>query len=118
MVNALVRIGGLMGFLGVGFGAFGAHALAGQISPRGEDQWRTATTYLLVHALAVLWCSRSPRTRTAGIFLAAGGVIFAGSLYLLAYTRIGAFGAVAPIGGILALAGWLAVIVSASGDSG
>ena len=42
-----------------------------------------------------------------GILFTAGTLIFAGSLYALAFTGIGVFGAIAPIGGISLLAGWL-----------
>jgi hypothetical protein len=44
----------------------------------------------------------------AWLFLA-GGLIFAGSLYLLAATGVRAIGAVTPIGGVLLMAGWAAL---------
>ena len=39
--------------------------------------------------------------------LAAGIVLFSGSLYVLAVTRIPALGAITPFGGVAFIAGWL-----------
>jgi uncharacterized membrane protein YgdD (TMEM256/DUF423 family) len=44
--------------------------------------------------------------------MTAGIVFFSGSLYLLAVTGIHAFGMITPIGGLLFIAGWIALIVS------
>jgi uncharacterized membrane protein YgdD (TMEM256/DUF423 family) len=42
-----------------------------------------------------------------GFFLGTG--IFSGSLYLLCLTQTGWLGAITPIGGLLLIAGWLAL---------
>ena len=47
----------------------------------------------------------------SAFLLAAGIVIFSGSLYLLAVTNIRWLGAITPIGGLLFLAGWLLVVI-------
>jgi uncharacterized membrane protein YgdD (TMEM256/DUF423 family) len=40
------------------------------------------------------------------MFLAAGTLIFSGTLYVMALTGIGWLGAVTPVGGLLMIAGW------------
>jgi uncharacterized membrane protein YgdD (TMEM256/DUF423 family) len=42
-----------------------------------------------------------------------GGLVFGGSLYLMALTGTRALGAVTPIGGVLLLAGWAVTIWAA-----
>ncbi|WP_180345136.1 DUF423 domain-containing protein [Sphingomonas japonica] len=89
--------------MAVAAGAFGAHGASGQAA-----EWlRTGAQYQMVHAvaaLAVLWLidSRVP----SALFLA-GGLGFAGTLYLMALGLPRWLGAVTPIGGLLLIAGWL-----------
>jgi len=39
-------------------------------------------------------------------------VIFSGSLYAICFTGINKFGAVAPVGGVLLIAGWVRLALS------
>ncbi|HAO98675.1 MAG TPA: DUF423 domain-containing protein [Fibrobacteres bacterium] len=108
---AFVRIGALLGFLGVAFGAFGAHALKNRLSPESMHIWHTASFYHLVHAVVLLalgFYSKTSgnTTRFLGSFFLAGIVLFSGSLYTLALTGIKAFGAITPLGGICLMIGW------------
>jgi uncharacterized membrane protein YgdD (TMEM256/DUF423 family) len=70
--------------------------------------------YHLVHALAVLaialGADRLRRPRLIATLFAAGIAIFSGTLYLLAITGHGWLGAVTPVGGLLLLAGWAALL--------
>jgi uncharacterized membrane protein YgdD (TMEM256/DUF423 family) len=50
----------------------------------------------------------------AGVSFAVGVVVFSGSLYALSLTGVRRWGAIAPIGGVCLLAGWLALIVAAA----
>ena len=54
----------------------------------------------------------------AGGFFTAGIVLFSGSLYILALTGIGTFGAVAPVGGVSLIIGWTALIFGILGHKG
>jgi uncharacterized membrane protein YgdD (TMEM256/DUF423 family) len=63
---------------------------------------------VLVVALAA---DRLRRPRLAAGFFTAGIVIFSGTLYLLAITGLTWLGAITPIGGLLLMAGWAALIV-------
>jgi uncharacterized membrane protein YgdD (TMEM256/DUF423 family) len=119
--NALsfAAVGALLGFLGVGAGAFGAHALRARLDPGALALFETGARYHLVHALALLgvawaatqWPGRA--VRAAGWLFIAGTVLFSGSLYLLALSGQRALGAITPAGGLCLLAGWLALAFAA-----
>ena len=104
------QIAGVLGFLGVALGAFGAHQLAPLLSANQTSSiWQTAVLYHLVHAVAALWAT--DRHPMAVWIWALGILVFSGSLYLLAVTNIRWLGAITPIGGVLFLAGWLLVTI-------
>ncbi len=110
MVGAAVGLA-----LAVAMGAFGAHALRDRLDPYAMGVYEKAVFYHFVHALGLLIVSLLPRvgvlTAGAGRWvcgcLAAGIVLFSGSLYLLAMTGVRAFGAITPIGGVAFIVGWL-----------
>lgn len=107
------RIAGIVGFLAVALGAFGAHGLHPLLTKNQTiDVWRTAALYHLVHAVVLLFlASRQPLPKPAwGLFLA-GVIVFSGSLYLLAVTNVKWLGAITPIGGICLLGGWLMLVI-------
>lgn len=100
-------------FLGVALGAFGAHALKARLSPDLLALFETGVRYQMYQAFALFaaawgW-SRWPRRAfvAAGVLFIVGIVVFSGSLYLLAFTQVRAWGAVTPLGGLAFLAGWL-----------
>ncbi|MCP4846947.1 MAG: DUF423 domain-containing protein [Verrucomicrobiaceae bacterium] len=104
-----LRIAALTGFLGVALGAFGAHALNAHLEAGGYmETWRTAVHYHLIHVVVMLSVGLfgSPRLWLSYWFMFAGIVIFCGSLYLLAVTRLTWLGAITPIGGIAFMLGW------------
>ena len=101
-----------MGFLAVALGAFGAHGLKGILTEHGTAQiWEKAVFYHFIHALGILIAAVMPRTSPASGWacwaLAAGILIFSGSLYALALTGVRTLGAITPIGGLCFIAGWL-----------
>jgi uncharacterized membrane protein YgdD (TMEM256/DUF423 family) len=106
-----VRIGAILGFLGVALGAFGAHALREKLSPSLLQTWHTAVLYHMLHAVALLALGLYARAsgadvKVGGALLFAGVIVFSGSLYALALTGIKPLGAITPVGGLLLLAGW------------
>ena len=116
----LLQLAGLFGALGVAIGAFGAHALHDSLVRAGRlDTFETAVRYQFYHALAllavgVLWAVR-PELRalgTTGALWAGGILVFSGSLYALCFTGITKLGAVAPIGGLLLLGGWVSLLLA------
>jgi uncharacterized membrane protein YgdD (TMEM256/DUF423 family) len=128
-----LRIGALLGFLAVGFGAFGAHYLKDRLKPAVSDStddeafklrrlenFETASRYNMVHALAVVAVGllalagrSSPALTVAGWSFVLGIVLFSGSLYAYGLTGLRWLGAITPFGGLALLAGWLALAVGA-----
>jgi uncharacterized membrane protein YgdD (TMEM256/DUF423 family) len=104
-------VAALSGFFAVAFGAFGAHALHTRFDALGTlSVWQTGVLYHLVHAVVLLVISRwEPFPRLAFWLIFWGLVLFSGSLYLLAVTKILWIGAITPLGGLGMLAGWLAL---------
>ena len=98
----IMALAGLSGALAVGAGAFGAHGANGEAA-----EWlKTGGQYQLVHAIAALVAMQIGARGPAWLFLA-GGMLFAGTLYLMALGCPRWLGAVTPIGGVLLIAGWL-----------
>ena len=116
--RTFLRIGALLAFLDVAFGAFGAHALRERLSPDLLAVFETGVRYQMYHALAILIVaivlSRSDNARAvwAGWCFLLGIVLFSGSLYVLALTGAGILGAITPLGGLLFLAGWICLMFS------
>ncbi|MEL6148977.1 MAG: DUF423 domain-containing protein [Chloroflexota bacterium] len=111
----------IFGFLAVGLGAFGTHALAAHFdaNPQREPTYETAVQYQMFHVVGLVviaWLDRQQNTRltkAAGWLFAAGIMLFCGSLYILAVFQISAMGAVAPLGGLAFLSGWALTGISA-----
>ncbi len=103
------------GLLAIVLGSFGAHALKGVLEAnQTRDLWNTAVLYHLVHAPALLWAATAePFLQGAILCWTAGIVLFSGSLYALALTKISVLGAITPIGGLLLMAGWAIVGIRA-----
>lgn len=119
MDRTFLFVGALMGFVGVGLGAFGAHGLKGRLSPDMLAVFETGVRYQMYHALALLALG-AMMTRlegravvVAGWSFTAGILIFSGSLYALALTGVTMLGAITPIGGVAFLAGWIALAIAA-----
>lgn len=106
-------VGCLSGASAVAFGAFGAHALAGSVEPKLLKTWETGAQYHLAHSLAVLVAAQSNRGLAAGLFTA-GITLFSGSLYALVLTGQRKIGAITPVGGLLMIAGWIALAMAPS----
>jgi len=117
-VSWFVALGAIAAFIGVGAGAFGAHALKDALTPDLMRSYQTAVHYQLVHALglvAVGLCEHvfgaSWLMKLSGLAMLLGLVLFCGSLYVLALTGLRQIGLITPIGGITFLVGWLCLAV-------
>lgn len=112
-------LGALLLALGVGMGAFGAHALRGRLDAYSMGVWEKAVFYHLIHALGLLIVFLLARTgaipaasgNRVGFLLTAGILLFSGSLYVLALSGMRVLGAVTPLGGLAFLAAWLLLCV-------
>ena len=112
-------VGAVAAFIGVGFGAFGAHGLRGRLTPEMLAVFETGVRYQMYHAFAIfatgLLMARMGGwlVSTAGWLFTIGIVLFSGSLYALALSGVRVLGAVTPLGGLCFLAGWLALAYAA-----
>jgi len=113
--RALGAIGAALAGAAVALGAFGAHALDDVLSTSRLGTFETAVRYQFLHALALLVLHHARLGGTiedaaaarVGWTLLAGTALFSGALYALVATDVGAFGAIAPVGGGLLLLGWV-----------
>src|SRR5262245_36599617 len=120
MDRTFLLVGAVLGFLGVAFGAFGAHALRSRLSTDMLGVFETGVRYQMYHAFAIVIVAAAiGRIGDARMLLVAGwcfvgGVLlFSGSLYALALTGTSALGAITPFGGLLFLTGWLILAIFA-----
>lgn len=118
MDKLFFTLGSVFGATGVMLGAFAAHGLRARLEPDLLAVFETGARYQVFHALALLgvaWAAnRWPggATTLAGWALAAGVVVFSGSLYALALTGIRGLGAITPIGGVALIVGWIALALA------
>mmetsp|Transcript_15482 Transcript_15482/g.33541 ORF Transcript_15482/g.33541 Transcript_15482/m.33541 type:complete len:133 (-) Transcript_15482:172-570(-) len=121
--TTLRQLASLLGASGVGLGAFGAHALKSTLAKKAGagDNWRTAVSYQLLHAVALLTLSTidkkslqtppSPSSWSGGKMMALGTALFSGSIYFLCLD-VGPkklLGPITPVGGLLLISGWAMV---------
>jgi uncharacterized membrane protein YgdD (TMEM256/DUF423 family) len=111
-----ISISAVIGFLGVAFGAFGAHGLKGRVPENLLAAYHTGVLYHLIHAVALLALALYGRATSTAIgvpatLLAAGIVLFSGSLYAMALTGMTRLGIITPFGGLCFLAGWVMIAI-------
>ena len=119
MDRVFVAYAAILGATGVMAGAFGAHALRERLDEDLLRVWNTASEYQLVHAVALLgvaWvASRAPgpAATLSGWAMTVGVLVFSCALYTLALTGVRWLGAIAPIGGVAFIVGWIALAFAA-----
>jgi uncharacterized membrane protein YgdD (TMEM256/DUF423 family) len=108
-----LALSGLLLALATACGAFGAHSLKSHLSPERLQLWETAVRYHFFQSLGllavglVLHSHDGAALRTAALLLAAGVLLFCGSLYALALGAPRAVGVLTPLGGLAWIAAWL-----------
>ena len=117
--RGIVKFGFLLMAIGVALGAFGAHNLKETLDDTSLDTWETGIKYLFIHAAALIVLGISHRKfdesklNLALRLFILGIFLFSGSLILLASSSIWAgskqtfLGAIAPLGGVSFIAGWV-----------
>ena len=123
-MRGAIALGALLGATGLLAGAFGAHALKRMLEPGQLSTWDTAAEYQLAHAIALILVGTLGRqcpgpgdpaqANLRWLYVSAGclfsgTVIFSGSLYAWVLTGTRIFALLPPIGGLLLVAGWLAL---------
>jgi uncharacterized membrane protein YgdD (TMEM256/DUF423 family) len=118
MNNFFLKTGAILGALGVAIGAFGAHALKASLQASNHfDTFETAVRYQFYHALALILVGilannfKNKLINYSGYCFIIGTIIFCGALYTICFTGINLFGAVAPIGGLFMILGWVSLFL-------
>ena len=107
----------VLGLLAVAFGAVGAHALKELLARLGtESTYQLANQYHLIHTLALLATLRLDDKFGQLMLMSttcwiAGVLLFSGSLYLLAITKLSWLAFLTPVGGVFLLIGWVVLIL-------
>lgn len=118
--RAFLATGAFSGALAVLLGAFAAHGLRARLSPELLAVFQTGVQYQFYHALGLMGVAlamqqlhHSAWLRWAGALMIAGVLLFSGALYLLALTGQRSLGAIAPIGGLALVVGWICLAAGA-----
>lgn len=105
--------GAILMLLGVMLGAFGAHALQAQLTPRQLASYQTGVQYQMLHAVGLMIVGIvgqvigvTTRLRWAARLMVAGMLFFSGSIYLMTAGAPRWLGMVAPFGGVSFMAAW------------
>ncbi len=121
MKQQFLPIGAFLGFISVALGAFGSHAFKKQLSVEMFDIYQTATHYLMIHALLLLLIGllgtvyKHCSVTLSGRLIIGGSILFSGSLYFYAFTGYKNIAMITPIGGVMLLGGWFALIIATWG---
>jgi uncharacterized membrane protein YgdD (TMEM256/DUF423 family) len=114
VARRLIAFAALLIALATIMGAFGAHALKATLSAEHYQTLQTAVHYQFFNALGLFGIGllrlrpEAPAAMVrAGLLIAAGVVIFSGSLYALALGAPTIVGATTPVGGVCLIVGWL-----------
>ena len=110
----LVTIGALVLFAATVLGAYGTHGVQGVMDAASWSAYEVAVDYQFYHGLGIIaagiLADRFPDSRSiawSGWVLLAGIVGFSGSIYATTFGAPDAVGALAPLGGLAMMAGWL-----------
>ena len=109
-----LTVAGLLLALATVCAALGSHALRAELTPDRLNLWDMALRYHFIQALGllgigVLLRAKSNRVlRAAATLIAAGIVLFSGSLYALSLGAPHTIAHLTPLGGLAWIVGWLA----------
>ena len=122
MRETVLAFGALYGGLAVIFGAFGAHALKKRMSEDLLKSFETGVKYQMYHAIVLLILPQlltfeSVLEQSIGWCFIVGIVLFSFSIYGLCLTSMSGnkwrfLGPITPLGGLLLVAGWMALLFS------
>lgn len=110
--RAVGLLGAVLGLSGVVLAALGSHAVPGMDDPANYRSWQAASVLHLVHAVALLVLGmqlrRQPQraVQISAVLMGAGVVLFSGSIYARVALDLGRTFSIAPLGGLLLMAGW------------
>ena len=114
-----LAISAVLGLLAVVLGAFAAHALEDRLSDEALRSFETAVLYQMFHVLCLLFVngyssfSIKSKNRISVLFFL-GILFFSGSIYAIYLLGVPASSIwfITPLGGLLLILGWLALLIS------
>jgi uncharacterized membrane protein YgdD (TMEM256/DUF423 family) len=114
--RSALMIAGVVMFLAVMLGAFGAHGLESKLSAAKMKTFQTGIRYHFYHGfglyLAIILSEISGvQYRGAFISFLVGILLFSFNCYLYAITGIKAFAMIVPVGGVAFMIGWILMAV-------
>ena len=112
MYRSWIFLGAVYAAIGVGLGAFAAHALKDMLSEYHQEVFNTANRYQFIHSfgliiIGIIQYQLGYNLNISGWSFFWGIALFCGSLYVIALADIRWIGAITPIGGILFIVGWI-----------
>jgi uncharacterized membrane protein YgdD (TMEM256/DUF423 family) len=116
--GSIIASSGILLALATLLGAFGAHAMRGELTPDRLNVYLTADRYQFFQSLGLLGVGLAARqldaalVRWAAALLLAGILLFCGSLYSLTFGAPQALGFLTPLGGVFLIAGWISFAVA------
>jgi len=109
-----IAAGAILMVIGVMLGAFGAHVLQAQLTPKQLASFQTGVHYHMLHSLGLLLVgivaqvtAGGARLRWSARLMLAGIVLFSGSIYLMTAGAPRWLGMVAPVGGVSFMVAWM-----------
>ncbi len=122
MNRIIILTGTALGFTGVIFGAFGAHAFESVLTSDQLSTYDTGIRYHLIHALLLMFLGLEDRLsikrkKSIWLLLLIGIVFFSGSIYGLATNDLSPFdfrkiAFITPLGGSLLIIAWILIFIS------
>ncbi len=113
-----IAAGALHGLIALAMEAFAAHGLEGRVSPEGLEWIDTGAHLEMFHGLTLIAVASLRAAGALGLWARAvrwgfffGAGLFAGSLYVRAFTGWTAIAVLTPIGGALLILSWIGLLM-------
>ena len=125
----LIILASILAAIAIALGAFGAHGLREVLSADQLSNFQTGVRYHFYHVFALLFIAllstSLPKTdfRWVARFFLIGIACFSGSLYLLSTASLHSIperilGPITPLGGLMFICGWIALVLKLVRSSG
>lgn len=121
MNNIVIITAALLGALAIILGAFGAHAFKKILPSEKLESFEVGVRYQMYTALTLLilglnFSFEYQSERIAFYLITLGTLLFSTSIYFLAFAaywkkNLKFLGPITPLGGLLMIAGWVAIII-------
>lgn len=104
--------------LAVALGAVGSHALSSKLTDQSMHLFNLGVNYQVYHAIGLLAIGMifgqfpNKKTTLSGWLMFAGIIGFSGGLYFYAITQIEWVRSIIPVGGVLLISSWVALILA------